>query len=308
MSTTVPTAPLHHHEVPEGAPAERLDRYASRAAGFFASTAQAHRAAKKGDLRLNDEVVSPDWRVKPGDVLSVAALHGAPRRVYELPLAVVFEDGHLAVVEKPAGVLVNGNRHRTVERALPFNLTPSDQPDALTLPRPVHRLDVPTAGLLLVAKTSAAAADLGRQLAERQVQKRYRAVVEGILEGEGRVDSPLDGRSAATRYAVVCNTRAVRSDWVTTVDLWPETGRTHQLRRHMAELGHPILGDATYGVEGAVLRRSGLFLRAVALRFTHPHTGAVVDLSIPEPPRFESYRRREALRWARLTADPALSR
>ena len=148
----------HTHSVPEGTTPDRLDRYASRVARFFASTSQAYLAAKKGLLQLNGEVVSPGRRVHPGDTLTSTIIHGPPRRVFTHPLQVLLEDAHLAVIDKPAGLLVNGNRHRTIERALPFNLLPSDEPDALSTPRPVHRLDVPTGGLLLVAKTALAAA------------------------------------------------------------------------------------------------------------------------------------------------------
>ena len=290
----------HTHRVPPGTPPERLDRYAARHAEFFASTAQAHRAAKKGLLRLNDDVVSPGRRVRAGDTLTTPAIHGPPRRVFEHPLAVHYEDESLAVVEKPPGLLVNGNRHRTLERALPFNLVPTEAADALVIPRPVHRLDVPTGGLVLVAKTAGAVAALGRMLAEGQVEKRYRALVVGALKREGRIEDAIDGRAAASRYAAVTQTRSLHCDWLTTVDLWPETGRTHQLRRHLAGCGHPILGDAIYGRPGSVLRRSGLFLRAVSLRFSHPITGVAVAVEIPEAPKFAARRTRETRRWARV--------
>ncbi|MDP6934033.1 MAG: RluA family pseudouridine synthase [Myxococcota bacterium] len=290
----------HTHRVPDGTPSDRLDRYASGVAELFASTSQAHQAARKGTLQLNGEVVSPGRRVHPGDVLTSDFVHGPPRRVFAHPLSVLLEDEFLAVIDKPAGLLVNGNRHRTVERALPFNLTPSDQPDALSTPRPVHRLDVPTGGLLLVAKTASAAAGLGRQLEDRTVHKRYRALVVGRLVGADRIDVPVEGRSASSRYAAVEHTRSLHCSWVTTVDLWPETGRTHQLRRHLAELGHPVLGDPLYSDEATVLRRCGLFLRAVALRFSHPSTGEDVALSVPEPHKFGSFRTREARRWNRV--------
>ncbi|MFT4977467.1 MAG: 23S rRNA pseudouridine1911/1915/1917 synthase [Myxococcota bacterium] len=292
------------HLVSEQSACDRLDRYACRVAGFFASTAQAYLAAKKGTLRLNDEQVSPGRRVKVGDLVTSTTLHGPARRVFELPLEVVFEDQHMAVVDKPPGLLVSGPRHRTVERALPFNLAPSTEADVLSTPRPVHRLDVPTGGLLMVAKTSSAAAALGQMLSERRIEKRYRALVVGRLEGSGRAEGPVAELRAASRYRVVEHTRSLHCGWVSTVDLWPETGRTHQLRRHMADLGHPILGDDRYGQEGAIFRRCGLFLRSVALRFEHPHDGVPVALSVDEPLKYASYRRREARRWSRAHEAP----
>ena len=116
----------------------------------------------------------------------------------------------------------------------------------LKRPQELHRLDAETGGLLICAKTQAAAQALSRAFADRTLQKRYRALVRGALAGCGRVTAPLSGKACVTEWRVAAQTRSQRCDVVTTVDLWPRTGRTHQLRKHMAMIGHPILGDVAY--------------------------------------------------------------
>jgi tRNA pseudouridine65 synthase/23S rRNA pseudouridine1911/1915/1917 synthase len=220
--------------------------------------------------------------------------------VLDLPLHLYSEDDHIAVVGKPPGIAVSGNTARTVERALRGNVRVSPQVDALPWPRPVHRLDAPTGGLLLVAKTATAMVSLGRQFQQRRVQKRYLALVTGRLDGDGTVRSPVEGRPAETAYRALSHTRSLRTEWLTTVEARPATGRTHQIRRHLAELGHPVVGDRQYGAEGSVLRSKGLFLWAVELRFEHPVTGATVVVSTDPPPKFSTYPEREERRWHRV--------
>ena len=287
------------HVVPGEVERIRLDRYAHRAFGALASVKQAHKAARRGDLRLNGQPCEPSRFVQAGDRIDLLRIGRPPPRPYELRLDVVHADDALAVVIKPPGLPVSGNQHRTVENALHFTLGESAADDALEWPRPVHRLDRRTGGLLVVARSAAARVELGRMFEERRVNKRYRALAGGRLEGEGTVDEPVEGRSAVTRYRAVEHTRCLRSGWLTTVDLHPSTGRTHQLRRHLAHLGAPVLGDDLYGIEGQILRRSGLFLWALGLRLPHPLGGDPLELSIPEPAKFGTHRAREIRRWER---------
>jgi len=135
----------------------------------------------------------------------------------------------------------------------------------------------------------------------REIHKRYRAVVLGYLDGEGEIDAPLEGRVALSRWRAISQTRSLRTDWLTTLDLFPVTGRTHQLRQHITALGHPILGDDLYHNEH-VLKGNGLFLCAVEQRFVHPMTGETVHMEIEEPSKFSSHRAREARRWERWHA------
>ena len=166
-----------------------------------------------------------------------------PPPIFHLDLEVVWQDQWMAIVVKPPGIPVSGNCYRSVEKALPINISPSNVLDVLIAPRPVHRLDVPTGGLLLVAKSSQALINLSRQLQERAVRKRYRAIVTGRLEGENIITDLVDGRKAETVYRPIAYSRSLRTDWITTVDLIPKSGRTHQLRKHLSGIGHPIVGD-----------------------------------------------------------------
>lgn len=289
--------------VPEGISDSRAPYVAYALMETLPSRASAKKACKRGQLLLDGELVRWDTRVVVGQVLTLLEPHPRGIEVFERTLNVVYEDAIMAVVEKPPGLTVNGYRLQTFENALPYNLEPTVAGDALNWPRPAHRLDARTQGLVLVAKTSTALVGLNRSFQERRVWKHYKAILRGRLEGEGIVDEPLQGREAVTRYAVVEHTRSLKAEWTTTVDLWPKTGRTHQLRIHMAHLGHPVLGDGRYG-DG--FRGSGLFLQAAAIRFDHPLNGAAMHISIPEAPKFGSYRTREARRWAKYNEPDSL--
>jgi 23S rRNA pseudouridine1911/1915/1917 synthase len=275
-----------------------MDAYAARVFEPLTSRSQARKAIKGGRLTRNDQSVGTGHFVHPGDDLFLTISAAPQMPDLAMDLEVPYLDPHLAVVYKPAGIHVRGNRARTVHRALRYNIGVTDEPGALPDPDPVHRLDKRTQGLLVVARTAAARHKLGDAFKERRVQKRYRAIVIGRLEGAGEVSTPLDGREAYTAWQVVSHTRSLHTDWMTTVDLRPTTGRTHQLRRHMVELGHAILGDDLH-TTGLVLRGSGLFLCAAEIRFDHPITGETVHVEAAEPRRFASTRAREARRWDR---------
>jgi len=280
--------------VVEGDPAWRIDRMASERLGL-ASRSRSRKLIRKGEILLNGAICESSRFVHPGDRLELLAAVEPPP-VFEMPLRVVWSDPHFAVIEKPAGLFVSGNRHRTVEHALLFNLPVSDAPDALPFPRPVHRLDGRTSGLLAVARSASAQVGLGRAFENREVHKRYRAIVAGRLEGSGVVSEDVDGKVARSEWATLTHTRSLHIDWTTTVDVWPHSGRKHQIRVHMASLGHAVLGDDLYET-GKVLRSQGLFLFAAELRLDHPVTGQPMRFELPEPPKFESYRAREERRW-----------
>ncbi|MBT7299657.1 MAG: RluA family pseudouridine synthase [Victivallales bacterium] len=284
------------HPVPPSSAGERLDLFAAREFEHIASRKSAQKLAKRELLLVNGDPAAPNHRLQPGESVGLRPDNRPVEPIYNLPVAVIYEDSWLAVVNKPAGIPVSGNYVRTLQRALPASLTPSSLPDALPCPRPVHRLDSPTQGLLLVAKNARAQVALGHQFEEKAIRKRYRAICLGRLEGEGILTDPIDGRSATTRYQAVIHTPSVTTEWVTTVDLYPQTGRTHQLRRHLADLGHPILGDKQY-TDGKVLRGKGLFLAALALAFHHPEDHRPLHVELPEPAKFASLRNREQRRW-----------
>ena len=233
---------LARYTVPADASPARLDRTAHLGFDAFPTRSSARKAVCRGEVLLDGEVAESSRWVSPGQVLSLCESSAPIPPVYVMQnLEVVLEDDAMAIVVKPPGIPVNGNRHRTLEHALPPFLTQSPHPDALRMPRPAHRLDGPTGGLVAVAKTASALAGLSEAFHKRTVQKRYEALLVGRLEGSGRVTEPIDGREADTTWEVLEHARTFKPDWVTWVALSPHTGRTHQLRRHMA---HLLLGQS----------------------------------------------------------------
>jgi 23S rRNA pseudouridine1911/1915/1917 synthase len=223
-----------------------------------------------------------------------------------LPLTVLHEDAALIAIDKPPGMVVHpapGSRSGTVVNALLHRLGTLDGVGAAERPGIVHRLDKDTSGVLLVARTVAALEALARQFRARTVEKRYVALVHGAVRGErGTVDRPIGrdprdrkrmsvhargGRTALTRFTV-----RERLPGATLLDVAPETGRTHQIRVHLASLGHPIVGDAVYGARrrraageaGAILAACPRqALHAARLVVVHPLTGAPLVLEAPLP-------------------------
>lgn len=293
----------HEHVVPDGTEPQRLDYYASEVFDEIASPTQARKLRKKGALRLNGETELEPAMVGPGDRFHYV-LPESKRRLVEIPeeVGVAFEDSHLAVVVKPAGLRTSGHQRRTLTNVLPGVIAASDEPDVLNWPHPVHRLDIRTGGLVVAAKTARANVALGRAFQNRTVQKRYVAIAVGRLEGSVVVDRPISGRTARTRFVVRRHIPSHMLGWLTEVHCWPETGRNHQIRRHLAHLGHPILGDDVYTGRIDNIQKKGLFLWAAGLELDHPVTGERMHLSAPPSRRFTRYVSWHRDRWAALHA------
>lgn len=291
---------LKTHAVPDGIESVRFSDYAMEIFTIIPSRNGIKKAIKRGDFLIDGVKAETGTWVKSGQIIELRKTDGAEIPVYHMNLKVVYEDNFIAVVNKPAGITVSGNRFKTVENALPYNLGISTEADSLKRPMPVHRLDSPTSGLLLAAKTISSQINLGVQFESRSIKKRYRAVVKGKIESAGIIVSDIDGRSSETEYIPVNSVRSIKNEWVTLVDLLPGTGRTHQLRRHMAEIGYPIIGDKKYGTAGDLFRGKGLFLSAVELSFTHPVSGILLNLKIDEPEKFRTFMDREERRWKKL--------
>lgn len=285
------------HRVPGSVHGVRLSDYARIAFPMIPSRKAAAKAIKRGELRIDGEsAYSGDW-VEAGQTLEWIGLQQTAPKSYRMPLEIIFEDHDLAVINKPPGIEVSGNKFKTVENALAGNLSPSTKPDALLWPRPVHRLDYSTSGLLLIAKTANAQVFLGRKFEDKCINKRYRAIVTGKPAPSGQVDEPINGMPAQSDYAIIETVPSLRSEQLTLIDLYPLTGRTHQLRIHMASIGHPIVGDHKYGKEGNVLKGKGLFLAAVELCFPHPADQREITIAIDPPLKFDSLMQREQTRW-----------
>jgi len=244
--------------------------------------------------------------VQTDDAIELAARFTDHRVTEAQPLrfALAYEDDALLVVDKPAGLVVHpgaGNPDRTLVNGLLFRF-----PTLSALPRAgiVHRLDKDTSGLLLVARTPAAFQALARQMAAREIQRGYAALVHGVPIGSGTVEAALgrdrvqrtrmrvasDGRHAITHYRVVERFRAHAL-----LELTLETGRTHQIRVHMQHLGHPLIGDPTYakgriapsrltpGLSAALARLQRQALHAKSLEFEHPLRGEIITVKSPLP-------------------------
>lgn len=288
---------LETHLVPEGVAGIRLSDYAGGIFNAIPSRKGMKKAIDRGEVRVDGKIAGTGHRVEAGQRIELLAGNRRPPGGYPLDLEVLLEDEDLAVVVKPAGLPVSGNRYRTVENALAHNLRPSAAIDAFPWPHPVHRLDSPTSGLLLIAKTASAETDLRRQFAEQSVRKRYQAVVMGMTPPAGRIEAPLGGKEAVTEFRRLEKAPSLRSEWLCLLDLFPRTGRTHQLRRHLAMRGHPILGDKEYGEVGNILKGKGLFLSAVGLAFRHPRTAEWVEVETEAPAKFRKFMAGEARRW-----------
>jgi 23S rRNA pseudouridine1911/1915/1917 synthase len=278
------------------ASAGRLDAVLAAALGI--TRAEAQRAIAAG-LVLVDGVVRPkSHRLEGGERITVDL--GPVRAVPPEPgpLRIVYRDEHLAVVDKPAGLPTHpteGRRTGTlVNRLLAAGLPLADVGDPLR-PGIVHRLDAGTSGLLVVACSEAARAGLAEMLRRHELDRRYLALVRGEVEHDRFVvDAPLGRRGAKVRLAAVTGRPAetafeVRERFrgATLLEAAPRTGRTHQIRVHLAAIGHPILGDRRYGGGGADAERLGLarpFLHSYRLAFVHPVTGEPVrvETRLPE--------------------------
>lgn len=296
------------HTVPEGTEPIRLDYYAAEHVPEIASPTQARKLRRKGALVLNGAEEREPVMVSAGDRFHYV-LPDSSRRACAIPepIPIVFEDEHLAVVVKPAGLRTSGHQRRSLTNALPTVLQPSTEADVLNWPHPVHRLDIRTGGLVVCAKTARANVGLGQAFQRREVCKQYVAVAIGRLTKEHVVEEPIEGRGARTRVCPEQHTRSHLFSWLTRVRCWPETGRTHQIRRHLAHLGHPILGDDLYTGDVDNIRKKGLYLWAAALELTHPVTGVQLNLSAPPSKRFDRYIAWHQSRWESdgESADPS---
>jgi 23S rRNA pseudouridine1911/1915/1917 synthase len=203
----------------------------------------------------------------------------------KLNLEVLFEDETLAIVYKPAGILVSGNKFVTIANGLTQNLKKSNLSDAVK-PQPVHRLDYPTSGLLLIGKTSAAITILGKLFEDKKIQKTYFAITIGKMNPQGFINATIDEKKSHTDYTVLKTVKSERFEFLNLVKLQPKTGRKHQLRKHLFFIGNPILGDKEYFLENKILNGKGLFLQASTLQFIHPFSKNKISISKELPKKF----------------------
>ena len=286
----------------------RLDAYLTTQIDGW-SRSRLQRLIEDGDVLVNGRTVKPAYKLRPEDEIEVE-LTPAPSTAFtpeDIPLEIVFEDDDLIVVNKPAGLVVHpaaGAQSGTLANALAYHFQQLSTKAGAIRPGIVHRLDKDTSGLLVVAKNEETHEDLADQFRAREVFKSYLALVHGVVEAEsGAIDQPLarDPRHR-TRMAVVRGGRPALSSFrvrqrfarFTLLDVEIKTGRTHQIRVHLAWLKHPVVADAAYG-EGrdntvqnvkarAAIRKLGRqFLHAEQLAFRHPRTNQQLRFSAALP-------------------------
>ena len=280
---------------------QRLDAFlASSLDGLTRS--QATRLIESGEVAVNGRAVSKSYKLAGGEDIAVTLPEPEPVEAVpqDIPLDVVYEDADVIVVNKPSGMVVHpapGHPDGTLVNALLYHCagTLSGIGGALR-PGIVHRIDRDTSGLIIAAKNDAAHQYLSAQLADHTLARTYECIVVGKLrEDRGTVDAPIARHPTdRKRMAVVAGGREAVTHWeviarypgYTHVRCRLETGRTHQIRVHMAYIGHPILGDTVYGAKKEVPGLTGQCLHAVGLRFLHPRTHEVVELFCPLPEEF----------------------
>ena len=258
------------------------------------------KAIKKGELRLNSEVVPGGTWLNENDVITLLDLELTPPKTYDLKLEILFEDEDLAVINKPAGISVSGNQYKTIQNALGYNIKKSNLIDALNWALPVHRLDNQTSGLLIIAKTKLARKNLGLAFENKTIEKIYQAVVIGDSPENGRIEKPIENKKAVSDFTKLKMEKSLKNNYLSLLELKPKTGRTHQLRIHCATINLPILGDKLYGKEGMILKHKGLFLAAVSIMFSHPRSNEKITITIPTPYKFLKRMENEAKRFEKF--------
>ena len=282
---------------------ERADAFLARSVpGLTRSAAQ--RLLEEGAVTLEGRPVKKNYKTAPGDQLEAVLPDPEPVAILpqDIPLDVVYEDGDVIVVNKPVGLVVHpapGHPDGTLVNALLYHCgnTLSGINGELR-PGIVHRIDRDTSGLIIAAKNDRAHLALAAQLQDHSLARVYEAVAVGNLrEDAGTVDAPIgrhpvnrkkmaidhrNGRPAVTHWSVLG-----RYPGYTHVECRLETGRTHQIRVHLASIGHPLLGDVVYGSKKPWPGLAGQCLHARKLRFVHPTTGKLVELECPLPDWFE---------------------
>ena len=278
---------LEKHIVPIQKYPVRIQEYAVGIFKTVATKSGIKKAIKKQLILVNGESTTTAKMIIGEEIITLLGDESEKKnKQLILKLNVVFEDDFLAIIHKPAGILVSGNKFKTIDNAIEQNLKKSSQQDAVR-PRPIHRLDYPTSGLLLIGKTSSSIIALNQLFENKKIQKTYHAVTIKKMKPEGKIDLAIDDKKSLSYYKVLDSKISKRFECLNLLELYPKTGRRHQLRKHMSSIGNPILGDKEYGLKPLILNGKGLYLHASTLKFIHPFTEKEVEISTGLPKKFQ---------------------
>lgn len=288
------------YELTAQASGQRLDKYLAGEMTDL-SRSRIKELVQAGEVLVNGKKSKVSYKVQKGDLIQVTVLPLEPLALEaeNIPLDIVYEDEDVIVVNKPQGMVVHpaaGHPSHTLVNALLYHTRDlADSPEGFR-PGIVHRIDKDTSGLLMVAKNAAARESLEKQLAAKSNKRQYLAIVHGnFAEEEGTIDAPIGrnpkdrkqmavvekGKSAVTHFKVL-----EQYQGYSLVECQLETGRTHQIRVHMAYIGHPLAGDPLYGPR-KTLPGHGQFLHAKTLGFEQPRTGEWLEFSVQPPEIFQ---------------------
>lgn len=265
------------------------------------SRSQANEEIKKGTVLVNGKAAKAKYAVKVGDVITYEIPEDEilDYEAEDIPLDIIYEDEDVAVINKPQGMVVHpsaGHTSGTLVNALMYHIKDLSTINGVVRPGIVHRIDKDTSGLLMIAKNDISHKALAEELKDKKSLRKYLAIVHGNLPNDrGMIEAPIGrsekdrkkqavtakGKEAVTRFQVL-----ERFGNYTLVELTLETGRTHQIRVHMAYIGHPVAGDPLYGPR-KTLKGQRQFLHARTLGFTHPRTGEVMTFTAEAPAIFQ---------------------
>lgn len=292
---------MHRIEAGPDSAGQRLDHFLSRALPGY-SRARLRAWIEEGRVRAAGAARKPSYKLRAGDLVEVEPREAAPLKAAaeEIPLEILYEDDDVVAIDKPAGMVVHagaGCSSGTLVNALLHHFRLLSTVGGDLRPGIVHRLDKGTSGVLLVARTDAAHRHLAAQFANRQVEKTYLALVEGAPQREsGEIEAPITrdpvrrtrmtarleyGRAAYTAWRVL-----QRLPGFTLLEVMIGTGRTHQIRVHLASIGHPVAGDTLYGASARPKGRPPLqrpWLHAWRIRFASPASGRTITVEAPLP-------------------------
>ena len=288
-------------EITENQAGERIDRFLADSQDLTRSFLQ--KILKEGAVIVNGKSVKANYKLRKGDRIEFEIPEAVEPDIVaeDIPLSILYEDADVLVVDKPKGMVVHpaaGHYSRTLVNAVMYHCKGElSGINGDLRPGIVHRIDRDTTGSIIICKNDMAHNEIARQLKEHSINRRYRAIVTGVLKDEeGTIEGAIgrdkkdrkkmaitaDGKPAVTHYRVL-----QRFKHYTYVECVLETGRTHQIRVHMASIGHPLLGDEVYGRRSDKYKCEGQCLHAMTLGFHHPRTGEYIEVNAPLPPYFE---------------------